>query len=355
MTRTIDNINEISIDWLIETLSGVEEFQDDKIVDLTVKQIGEGIGQLGEFALLETKRASGLETKIFAKVQTANEDLDNVARDYQFYLREVRFYENLANKISVKTPTPYYVEHDAETGRVILLLEFLDNWYNPDQIEGASKVEIDLAIEGLIPITTQFWGTIKQLDWVPDMKERYMLKLVDDMVEFQPEFLRRFGHLMSPSRRETLSKIVAYYPKFPDIFSEGLLTLAHWDYRVENLFFTPEVDDISVIDWQLMMAHKPGWDLAYLLCTNVQIDLRREIYDESCRKYLQGIAARGIEFSAEELEKYMMLSLLAMTCFAVIGGSNYDLDNARSRQLFEALTERIFSAIEDYNAMRLIA
>ena len=114
MTRTIDNINEISIDWLIGTLSGVEEFQDDKIVDLTVKQIGEGIGQLGEFALLETKRASGLETKIFAKVQTANEDLDNVARDYQFYLREVRFYENLANKISVKTPTPYYVEHDAK-------------------------------------------------------------------------------------------------------------------------------------------------------------------------------------------------------------------------------------------------
>jgi len=103
------------------------------------------------------------------------------------------------------------------------------------------------------------------------------------------------------------------------------------------------------------MAHKPGWDLAYLLCTNVQIDLRREIYDQSCQKYLLGIAAQGIDFSAEDLEKNMMLSLLAMTCFAVIGGSNYDLDNDRSRRLFEAMAERIFSAIEDYDAMRFIA
>ncbi len=355
MTRTINSINEITLDWLIETLSEVKEFQEDKIIELNVKQIGEGIGQLGEFALLETKRESGEETNIFAKVQTANEDLDNVAKDYQFYLREVRFYKNLAHKINVKTPRPYYVEHNAETEKVVLLLEYMDGWYNPDQIKGASKQEIDVAIEGLIPISTQFWGTIKEIDWVPDMKEDYMLKLVDDMVEYQPEFLKRFGYLMNDSRRGNLSKIVDYYPKFPEIFSNGLLTLAHWDYRVENLFFTPEVDDLTVIDWQLMMAHKPGWDLAYLLCTNIQVDLRREIYDESCKKYLEGINSKGIEFTEDQLEEYMMLSLLAMTSFPVIGGSNYDLDNQRSQKLFEALAERIFSAIEDYDAMRFIS
>ncbi|GIS32533.1 MAG: hypothetical protein Ct9H90mP4_04470 [Gammaproteobacteria bacterium] len=51
----------------------------------------------------------------------------------------------------------------------------------------------------------------------------------------------------------------------------------------------------------------------------------------------------------------MMLSLLAMTSFPVFGGSNYDLDNQRSQKLFEALAERIFSAIEDYDAMRFIS
>ena len=57
MTRTINSINEITLDWLIETLSEVKEFQEDKIIDLNVKQIGEGIGQLGEFACWKQKES----------------------------------------------------------------------------------------------------------------------------------------------------------------------------------------------------------------------------------------------------------------------------------------------------------
>ena len=208
---------------------------------------------------------------------------------------EVKFYNNLSSQINVKTPKPYYVEHNEVSGRVLLLLEYMDGWYSPDQIEGASVKEIELAIEGLIPISSQFWGTVRDIEWIPDMKESYMLKIVDDMVEYQPEFLNRFGHLMTDSRKKLLNKIVDYYPNFPQILSDGILTLTHWDYRVENLFFTPNVDDITVIDWQLMMANKPGWDLAYLLCTNVQIDIRREIFKESCEVYLQGLKNNGID------------------------------------------------------------
>ena len=47
----------------------------------------------------------------------------------------------------------------------------------------------------------------------------------------------------------------------------------------------------------------------------------------------------------------MMLSLLAMMTFPVGGGANYDLENMRSKKLFEVLTERLFSSIEDYDAI----
>ena len=221
----------------------------------------------------------------------------------------------------------------------------MDGWYNPDQIEGASEKEIQLAIKGLIPISSQFWGNIDELEWVPNMKESYMLNLSTDMVEYQPEFLNRFEYLMDDSRVQLLDKVVKWYPNFHDILSEGTLTLTHWDYRVENLFFTPEVDDLTVIDWQLMMANKPGWDLAYLLCTNIQIDLRRKIFEDSCSEYLDGLKRNGINLSSEELHKNMMLSLLAMLTFPVVGGANYDLENMRSKKLFEVLTERLFSSI----------
>ena len=126
MTRTLGSIKEINLSWLKETLLEVKEFQNDEITGLDVKQVGEGIGQLGEFALLETTRVSGKKTNIFAKLQTQTEDMDNLAKDYQFYLREVRFYQNLAKDIDVKTPKAYFAEYDPESERVILLLEYIE-------------------------------------------------------------------------------------------------------------------------------------------------------------------------------------------------------------------------------------
>tara|TARA_B100001250_G_scaffold289432_2_gene251165 strand:- start:225 stop:1292 length:1068 start_codon:yes stop_codon:yes gene_type:complete len=355
MTRTVNSIKDINLKWLQDTLGGQEEFIKDGVIDLNVKKVGEGIGQLGEFALLETTRESGKKTNIFAKLQTQTEDMDNLAKDYKFYIREVRFYEFLAKSINVKTPKAYYVEYNPENERVILLLEYMDGWYNPDQIKGATEKEIEVAINGLIPISTQFWGTIQEIDWVPNMKVDYMLRIIDDMRDYSPEFLNRFSRIMNGSRKANLNKIVEFYPNFPDLFTRGTLTLNHWDYRVENLFFTPEVDDITVIDWQLMMAHLPGWDLAYLLFTNIEVDLRRKIYTSCCRQYLDGLGKEGIHFLEEDLERNMMLSLLAMTNFPVIGGANADKENERSIKLFEVLGERIFSAIEDYDAMKFIS
>ena len=355
MTRTVNSIKDINLKWLQDTLGGQEEFIKDGVIDLNLKKVGEGIGQLGEFALLETTRESGKKTNIFAKLQTQTEDMDNLAKDYKFYIREVRFYEFLAKSINVKTPKAYYVEYNPENERVILLLEYMDGWYNPDQIKGATEKEIEVAINGLIPISTQFWGTIQEIDWVPNMKVDYMLRIIDDMRDYSPEFLNRFSRIMNGSRKANLNKIVEFYPNFPDLFTRGTLTLNHWDYRVENLFFTPEVDDITVIDWQLMMAHLPGWDLAYLLFTNIEVDLRRKIYTSCCRQYLDGLSKEGIHFLEEDLERNMMLSLLAMTNFPVIGGANADKENERSIKLFEVLGERIFSAIEDYDAMKFIS
>tara|TARA_B100000579_G_scaffold115851_1_gene92886 strand:+ start:4301 stop:5368 length:1068 start_codon:yes stop_codon:yes gene_type:complete len=355
MTRTVNSIKDINLKWLQDTLGGQEEFIKDGVIDLNVKKVGEGIGQLGEFALLETTRESGKKTNIFAKLQTQTEDMDNLAKDYKFYIREVRFYEFLAKSINVKTPKAYYVEYNPENERVVLLLEYMDGWYNPDQIKGATEKEIEVAINGLIPISTQFWGTIQEIDWVPNMKVDYMLRIIDDMRDYSPEFLNRFSRIMNGSRKANLNKIVEFYPNFPDLFTQGTLTLNHWDYRVENLFFTPEVDDITVIDWQLMMAHLPGWDLAYLLFTNIEVDLRRKIYTSCCRQYLDGLSKEGIHFLEEDLERNMMLSLLAMTNFPVIGGANADKENERSIKLFEVLGERIFSAIEDYDAMKFIS
>ena len=56
MTKTINTIQDINIDWLNSALEGIDEFKEDPIKDLNVNEMGEGIGQLGQFALLKILR-----------------------------------------------------------------------------------------------------------------------------------------------------------------------------------------------------------------------------------------------------------------------------------------------------------
>ena len=163
MTKTIDTIEDINIDWLNSAIEGIDEFDNDPVKELKVNAMGEGIGQLGQFALLKLLRESGKVTNIFAKAQTPNEDMDDLARDYLVYAREVKFYKDLASKVDVRTPHPYYVEFNEKENKVILLLEFMDGWHTPDQISGASEEEIFKAIEGLISIKAVFGA--KQVKW----------------------------------------------------------------------------------------------------------------------------------------------------------------------------------------------
>ncbi|GIR86772.1 MAG: hypothetical protein CM15mP86_02310 [Gammaproteobacteria bacterium] len=65
-----------------------------------------------------------------------------------------------------------------------------------------------------------------------------------------------------------------------------------------------------------------------------------------------GVRDSGIDFGREELNKNIFF--LAMMTFPVVGGANYDLENKRSKKLFEVLTERLFSSVEDYEAISYI-
>ena len=48
--------------------------------------------------------------------------------------------------------------------------------------------------------------------------------------------------------------------------------------------------------------------------------------------------------------KNMRQAMCAITCFSVVGGGNCDRANERSVMLFVKLTERLFAAIDDYDA-----
>ena len=88
-----------------------------------------------------------------------------------------------------------------------------------------------------------------------------------------PRFVERFGDLLPD---EGLGLLHAFVPRLGEWRNDLLdrpLTIAHADYRLENMLFHPD-GEVAVIDWQTAMYTGGPTDLSFFLATNLNRDHR---------------------------------------------------------------------------------
>jgi hypothetical protein len=245
---------------------------------------------------------------------------------------------------------------DHERDRVVVIMEGFADWHSPDQITGASADEVRGAVTGLASLASTYWDAKpgERYPWLKSADSAQFATLPDDYAACLPEFLNRFEHLLPAGAAGTLAAIGERYARIQQTIARGTQVLAHWDYRVENLFFSPD-GELAVIDWQLMHMDNPANDLAYLLATNVDVGLRRQIEAEMMSTYLRELNERGItQYQLKDLHQDYRLSLLAISAIPVIGGASMDVTNERSLALFEAVAGRLMAAINDWQAQEVL-
>ena len=355
MTKNIPtSMHEVTDQWLIEILSSQQAFADDPISSVDRQSVGDGIGQVGEFNKVVVTTESSKQSTLFLKLRAPIEGMHAVALRYKMYEKEVRFYNELAAQMDVRTPEVYYADYDPETENVALLMEFLDGWHSPDQITGASHNQTLAAIKQLAAINTPYWNRTQDLPWLPTMQTDYMQQTISDMAACSDIFFQRFGTEL-PISKSDFDRIIESWPAILDGLSEGNLTLTHYDYRVENMFFSSDESEVAVIDWQLIGALRAGWDLAYLIGTNIPSEQRRANEQQYIDLYLDCMRDRGVNYSEAELRHDMKWSLLGLCSIAVIGGANFDVSNERSFELFKVISIRLFEAIAEHEALSVIS
>lgn len=355
MTKNIPtSMHEVTDQWLIDILSGQQAFADDPISSVDRQSVGDGIGQVGEFNKVVVTTESSKQTTLFLKLRAPIEGMHAVALRYKMYEKEVRFYNELAAHMDVRTPEVYYADYDPETENVALLMEFLDGWHSPDQITGASHNQTLAAIKQLAAINAPYWNRTQDLPWLPTMQTDYMQQTISDMAACSDIFFQRFGTEL-PISKSDFDRIIESWPAILDGLSEGNLTLTHYDYRVENMFFSSDESEVAVIDWQLIGALRAGWDLAYLIGTNIPSEQRRANEQQYIDLYLDCMRDRGVNYSEAELRHDMKWSLLGLCSIAVIGGANFDVSNERSFELFKVISIRLFDAIAEHEALSVIS
>jgi len=355
MTKNIPtSMHEVTDQWLIDILSSQQAFADDPISSVDRQSVGDGIGQVGEFNKVVVTTESSKQSTLFLKLRAPIEGMHAVALRYKMYEKEVRFYNELAAQMDVRTPEVYYADYDPETENVALLMEFLDGWHSPDQITGASHNQTLAAIKQLAAINAPYWNRTQDLPWLPTMQTDYMQQTISDMAACSDIFFQRFGTEL-PISKSDFDRIIESWPAVLDGLSEGNLTLTHYDYRVENMFFSSDESEVAVIDWQLIGALRAGWDLAYLIGTNIPSEQRRANEQQYIDLYLDCMRDRGVNYSEAELRHDMKWSLLGLCSIAVIGGANFDVSNERSFELFKVISIRLFDAIAEHEALSVIS
>ncbi|HLB23413.1 MAG TPA: hypothetical protein VJP07_04915, partial [Dehalococcoidia bacterium] len=120
---------ELTPEWLTHALRQTGTITGAKVHSFDMKTgIQEGTGFMGELARIRPKYdrpEDGAPQSLIAKMPATAPENREVPEFFRFYEREVRFYEQIAETVELRTPRCYYSAFEPASGDYVLLLEDL--------------------------------------------------------------------------------------------------------------------------------------------------------------------------------------------------------------------------------------
>ena len=346
-------IDDVSADWLTGVLQG-SGFDGAQITDLQVEVIGEGVGIMGLLyrvkLLYSESSAKEVPQSVVIKVPSPHEQTRHIARAFMFYGKEIGFYRDAAKDTPLDTPRCYAAHHDPESDDFVLVLEDLDGMEVISQLDGCPIDKAEIAIEALARHHAAFWESERfseDLAWLPfGWDVPFPQAIAQGFSQAWPTCMEMFPNGVS----ERIKKVGE---KFPTVTSEMMeladspVTLAHGDFRLDNLFFQNE--DLKVIDWQICIKTVGGYDVGYFLSQSLTIEDRRNHERDLLDKYRKTLSEIGLDYPQDRLMEDYRRSVLFCLAYPV-QASAAALVNERAVQLVTEMFARVSTAIEDLNA-----
>jgi hypothetical protein len=135
------------------------------------------------------------------------------------------------------------------------------------------------------------------------------------------------------------------------------LSLLHGDYRLDNLMFGPDADDVVAIDWQTLTVGPPGRDLAYFLGTSLAVEQRRAEEPELVGVYHAALVERGVrDYSLPDCQLDYRVGQLQGSTITTIGAANASgTPGADADAMFLSMARRTCAAIRDLGTLELVS
>ena len=251
--------DDVTADWLADAL-GIA------VDGITVEPFGAGTAFLGQLARVVVDHRADLPSRFVLKLPTDDPGGRRVGRMLNTWHREALFYDLLAPHVGDAVPKAFYNGADPAQDRWALLLADLHPWASGDQVAGATRSEAESAVVQLARIHAPWWGSPRTdlTGWLPGIDQSAVTGLQDAIVAALPRFEARYGDLLPAEPTGWLHRFAPTVRSFLGELATTPLTVAHADYRVENLLFSPSGDQVAVVDWQTAMVTAGATDLVVI-------------------------------------------------------------------------------------------
>jgi hypothetical protein len=324
------------------------------ITAVTPTPLGVGVGLVGQLFRLQLDGPDGADVLI-AKLAAPTEETRFVATVLNMYGREVGFYTELSARTPIGHPACAYAAHDPETQDTVLLLEDVSpRGRAVDQVEGASLDDARPAIRTLARLHAGFWddADLASVAWLPRLcDEPYPSAVALAYEQAWPRTQELFPDAITPAVRRFGDRFASQLAPLFTRLSEPPLVLSHADWRLDNLFFTPD-GEVVAVDWQLVDRSVGPRDLAYLVTQSLNIDDRAG-YERAFAAYVEDLAAHGVEVDPGwGWELYRYGTMLGFT-YPVVAAGALTIEDPRHVALCRALLVRSLQAIESLDAFDL--
>jgi hypothetical protein len=343
----------VSAAWLSEVLRA-------EVRDCHLEQIGIGVGLLGRLYRAHLVGGSDVPASVVVKFPLLNTQpaRSAICEDLEFYLREVRFYQEIGLTNPLPPARPYFAALDETTHDFVLVLEDLGRLRVADQIVGCTAQDAETVIDAIAPHHAHWWESPRfaSMNWLKTHTTApFPATAAGNFETGWPRFLEIVGSDLSPAMLAFGERFPSLVPWYLDEFARPPRTFLHGDLRLDQLFFAVGADDppVTALDWQITGKGRGAYDLAYFLSQSLTTETRRGCEEQLIERYADRLTEYGIHYPRDELRRDYRLTTAYCFIYPVIGAGRIELANDRQLQLLRTMMNGAAAAIEDHDALSL--
>jgi hypothetical protein len=348
MTTIPASIDEVTAEWLAE-VTGFE------VTDAVVEQIGVGVGVSS--ALYRVRlRGPACPDSVIVKLPALDPAAVFTSTMLRMYIREVRFFTELARRSPVRVPAGLHAAVDEETSRFVLVMEDMGQMRVVDQVEGMSATDAERAVDELSAWHATWW---RQAD---ELAEAGVTVSLDDPiypavlpVVFAEGWEKVTGALdLPPPILDVGPRFAEAIPRLMRDLCRAPTTVFHGDYRADNILFAAD-GSVVLLDFQLIGTGSGAYDLAYFITQSLSPEVAAEHERALFDRWTAGLLAGGVP--ADDLgrmwEDYRKAALFCLV-YPVVASRGMDLADPRQRGLLECMNDRFARAVSQLDLASLL-